>query len=89
MMTEGDVDDVERPLLQRIAALEWELANSQYRGNSISYIYDKMTCYQTQVGIAFDALRAIGFDSSDCNDNREIKVALEWFVTAIKMRENP
>jgi len=67
-------------LQQRIEGLEYELANQCYRGNSISYIYDKMTCYRDKVGMAFDALRALGFDPSTAKDNDHMRGLLKAFV---------
>ena len=51
-----------------------------YEGNSISYIYTKMKCYSDQVGMAYDALRKLGFDTSLPNGNKEMKNALILFV---------
>lgn len=55
--------------------LRQELAAQAYMGNSISYIYDKMRCYQNQVGFAFAALRHLGWDGEGKdNTERELNV---------------
>lgn len=59
-----------------------ELAQGTYKGNSISYIYDKMMCYKDQIGIAFEAFREMGFDGSVCRDNDELRLALKAFAKA-------
>ncbi len=49
MKVEIELDDLYE-LKEHISSLESELANQTYMGNSISYIYDKMTIYKNQVG---------------------------------------
>ena len=34
-----------------------DIGNRVYRGNSVSYIYEKMKCYQRQIGIAGNIMR--------------------------------
>lgn len=58
-----------------------------YRGNSISYIYDKMTCYGDQVMMAFNALRLLGW-KDESNGNKERAVALKaWSESVVKERD--
>lgn len=46
----------------KIVELEVELANQTYKGNSIGYIYDKMTCYKFQVGTMYKVFEMLGID---------------------------
>jgi Lar family restriction alleviation protein len=55
---------------------EQEIGNLCYKGNSVGYIYDKMTCYRDQVGMAFDALRMLGWKAGDENGNIERRKAI-------------
>lgn len=49
-----------------------EIGMLEYKGNSVDYIYGKMTCYRDQVLTMADMLRIIGCDfSSAGNDNIE------------------
>jgi len=50
-----------------------ELANQTYEGNSIGYIYDKMTCYRTQVGTMGEMLRIIGVPYGECGDDNNVR----------------
>lgn len=78
--------DVTRSLEDRVRAAEEErdeakrqldyMAQGIYRGNTISYIYDKMACYGDQVMMAFNALRLLGWVDKS-NGNAERKIALE------------
>jgi len=51
-----------------------------FKGNSVGYIHSKMVCYKDQVGMAFDALRDLGFDTSKGRDNNELRELLKKFV---------
>lgn len=62
------------------------MARGVYRGNTISYIYDKAKCYGDQVMMAFNALRLIGFEKGDANGNRELEAALMKWAEKTKAR---
>lgn len=51
--------------------------NACFRGNSVGHIHDKMSCYQDQVGMGYDALRALGFDPKASKDNNEMREHLK------------
>ncbi len=69
---------------EHIKRIEDENRLQVYRGNSISYIYDKMTCYEDQVGMAFDALRELGFRPAEARDNDHMRELLVEFVARVK-----
>lgn len=57
-----------------------QLKQGIYRGNSVSYIYDKMACYRDQAGTLGEVARILGFKIGEGYDgNAEMRrVALEW-----------
>lgn len=57
-----------------------ELEQGSYRGNSVSYIHDKMMCYRDQVGTLGEVTRILGFKPGEGYDgNAEMRrAALEW-----------
>lgn len=60
------------------------LADSMvYRGNSVSFIYDKMACYRDQVDLAFNALRALGWKPGTENGNIELRAALLLWANSL------
>ena len=70
-MTSAARDRVIRELEAEVERLKTERAAQTYRGYSIGYIYGKMVCYQDQVGMAFAALRRLGWvDDAQNNDQR-------------------
>jgi hypothetical protein len=70
-------------LNSEVSRLQDELGRQTYKGNSISYIYDKMKCYRDQVLMGFNALRKIGLDTTTSNGNEELKVDCEVFAEKI------
>jgi len=44
-------------LQAEIESMNEDLGDRCYRGNSISYIYQKMKCYQNQIGAAGEIMR--------------------------------
>lgn len=51
---------------------EEELSLLTYRGNSVSYIYDKMSCYRDQARTMASMLKIIGIDYASLGtDNKE------------------
>lgn len=66
-------------LEEELASKEAELRSGTYRGNSVGFIYDKMTCYGDQVRMAFNALRTLGW-VDDCRDNDQRRISIELWT---------
>jgi hypothetical protein len=75
-------------LEEKLKVQDSEFRQGYFRGNSIGYIYDKMSCYRDQIMTAYDALRMLGCDTSSANGNIERrKLILEWAeLTAEKLK---
>lgn len=59
---------------------EKEACETSYNGNSVRYLFDKMKCYQTQVGFLGKFVRLLGVDTSKASNNQELEKALEAFA---------
>ncbi len=78
-------DDHEDPALEMNYGIPQAFIGSLcYRGNTVSYIYDKTACYKDQVSMAFEALRALGWDETGHSDNDARRAALRAFVKSVK-----
>lgn len=85
----SDLATINAQQQKEIERLKREIDNQNYRGNTIGYIYDKMTCYRSQAFSMANALSILGFEyraSGNGNLERE-NVMLHWAMqTAEKLK---
>ena len=62
-----------------------------YRGNTVSYIYDKMTCYKDQVGYMTEALKVLGVfpEGLGANNAERAKNLKRWAEETRELLRSP